>query len=85
MDEATDSPKRDLEGTPPSPSMALNATPWLAMEKNKRGHFKALAQQSGHQYRELDGGARPVAPVSNQSRPTSGLSRLRCPDWPVSL
>ncbi|CAN7940234.1 unnamed protein product, partial [Ixodes pacificus] len=41
MDEATDSPKRDLEDTPPSPSMALNADPWLGMEKNKRGRFKA--------------------------------------------
>ncbi|CAN7980309.1 unnamed protein product, partial [Ixodes pacificus] len=41
MDEATDSPKRDLEDTPPSPSMALNVNPWLGMEKNKRGRFKA--------------------------------------------
>ncbi|CAN8033073.1 unnamed protein product, partial [Ixodes persulcatus] len=40
MDEATDSPKRDLEDTPPSPSMALNDNPWLGMEKNKRGRFK---------------------------------------------
>ncbi|CAN8019370.1 unnamed protein product [Ixodes persulcatus] len=42
MDEATDSPKRDPEDTPPSPSMALNANPWLGMEKNKRGRFKAV-------------------------------------------
>lgn len=42
MDEATDSPKRDLEDTPPSPSMALNDNPWLGMEKNKRGRFKTV-------------------------------------------
>ncbi|KAM7306514.1 hypothetical protein ISCGN_010217 [Ixodes scapularis] len=35
-------PSADLEDTAPSPSMALNANPWLGMEKNKRGRFKAV-------------------------------------------
>ncbi|KAG0409708.1 hypothetical protein HPB47_013180 [Ixodes persulcatus] len=42
MDEATDSPKRDLEDTPPSPGRALNPNTWFGMEKNKRGHSKAV-------------------------------------------
>ncbi|EEC02170.1 hypothetical protein IscW_ISCW001062 [Ixodes scapularis] len=45
MNESTDSPKRDFEDTPLSPSMAFNANPWLGMEKNKRGRSKASGRQ----------------------------------------